>query len=554
MLKFKVFDAGEPATEWPLRNAYLVDSEGNGLRGSISFSNGVISCEKSEAGTAALCLQHEVGELGQVTMRTCLLPERSAPYLLSVELARHRLMMLYNKLEDWAMFELGDQHAVTKREKKSRRLFVEALCVQDQDPVEGTRLANEALTTALDGSEELALAHSELLLNKRVETNSLPRAPLGAGVGLALAHEERLRAGLTAGFDFVQLPLPWKVLAPEENEYQWGPADAWASWARSAGKPVVAGPVISFEPSSLPDWLYIWEHDFETVRDLIYEHIERVVTRYKGVVSAWNIVSGLHVNSHFTFNFEQLIDLTRMATMLVRKLHPEAKIIVELRQVFGEYYAQNPRSIPPMMYVDLLIQSSIQFDAFGVRVPMGQALDGQYTRDLMQLSSLLDQFTGFGKQVFLTVAVPSEPVTEFMIASPSTANTQGDAPIDPDCGYWRRPWSPTVQGHWLEAVLQIAMSKPFIEAVCWQDLQDHGDIDLPMSGLIDENGQPKPSFRRLLHFRQNVGLETPGVAKAVKEAGAAGKAPVAAEADSTLGTPPEPGASSDASDDVAQAE
>ena len=516
MLKFKVFSAGQPAKAWPLRNAYLVDSEGNGLRADIQFADGLVTCEKSEPGTAVLCLQHDVGELGQITLRTCLLPERSAPYLLSVELARHRLMMLYNKLEDWAMFELGDGHVVTKREAKARGLFVEALSIQNEDPMEASRLADEALTTALDGTEELALAHSELLLNKRIETGSLPRAPLGTGVGLALGEDERLRAGLAAGFDFVQLPLPWKVLAPEENEYAWGPADAWAAWAKSAGKPVVAGPVISFEPTSLPDWLYIWEHDFETVRDLIYELIVRVVTRYKGVVSAWTIVSGLHVNSHFTFNFEQLMDLTRMATLLVRKLHPESKIIVELRQPFGEYFAQNPRSIPPMMYVDLLIQSSIQFDAFGVRLPMGQAADGQYTRDLMQISSMLDQFTGFGKQVFLTVAAPSQPVTEFMIAvNPAL----GERQVDADSGHWRRPWSDVVQGHWLEAVMQIAMSKPYVDAVCWQDLQDHMAIDLPMSGLIDEAGQPKNAFRRLLAFRHGLGLSKPGARDAAAEGG-----------------------------------
>ena len=100
---------------------------------------------------------------------------------------------------------------------------------------------------------------------------------------------------------------------------------------------------------------------------------------------------------------------------------------------------------------------------------------------------MLDQFTGFGKQVFLTVAAPSQPVTEFMIAvNPAL----GEHPVDADSGHWRRPWSDVVQGHWLEAVLQIAMSKPYVDAVCWQDLQDHMAIDLPMSGLIDEAGQP----------------------------------------------------------------
>ena len=499
MLSFLVFDNGKPAAQWPLRNAYLVDSEGNGVRCDFSFEDGKLFCEKRESGTAALCLQHTAGDLGELTLQTCLLPEREEPYLLAVELARHRLMTVYNKLEDWAMFEMDATHPVSKREEKARKLFIEALCCQNEQPVEAARLASESLAASLDGSEELALAHSELLLNRRKDTGSLPRWPIGCGVGLEQG-DDRLRSGLAASFDFVQLPMPWKQLAPEENEYRWGEMDAWAAWAQDTRKVVIAGPVISFEPSCLPDWLYIWEHDYDTVRDMIYEHIEKVVERYKNVVSAWNIVAGLHVNSHFTFNFEQLMDLTRMATMLVKKLQPQAQVIVELRQPFGEYYAKNARSIPPMMYVDLLIQSSIQFDAFGVRLPMGQAIDGQYTRDLMQISSMLDQFSGFGKQVYLTVASPSEPVTELMIVS-----AKSEDPVDANCGYWRRPWSPMVQGHWLEAVFQIAMSKPYIEAVCWQDVIDYPGIELPLAGLLTEDHQPKIAFKRLVNFRRNLG-------------------------------------------------
>ncbi|MEM1028329.1 MAG: hypothetical protein AAGJ38_09625, partial [Planctomycetota bacterium] len=150
---------------------------------------------------------------------------------------------------------------------------------------------------------------------------------------------------------------------------------------------------------------------------------------------------------------------------------------------------------------DLLIQSSIQFDAFGVRYPMGQAVDGQFTRDLMQVSSMLDQFAGFGKQVFLTVGVPSEPVTEMMIAS-----TKSDDPVDDNSGYWRRPWSPVVQGHWLEAVMQIAMSKPYIEGVSWTDLVDHANIELPLSALVNDDQQPKAGFKRLVNFRRNLGM------------------------------------------------
>ena len=369
MLRFQAFENGRRAETFPLRNCYLIGSDGNAIRSDIRFENAEIICEKRDQGTAALALQHPMGDLGELTVQTCLLPERDDPYNLSIELARHRLMVLYTKLEEWGMFDLDDDHPVSMRAERARRRFIDALCSQG-NPAEAAKHAEACLTLAMDGSEELALTHSELLLRRRRSTGSVPRAAVGCGVDLNTT-DPRLRQTLTSGFDFLQLPTPWKQLAPEEGDYRWGKLDEWCRWAAHNKMAVIGGPVISFDPLSVPDWLYIWEHDYDTVRDLIYEHVERLIERYKGAVRVWNVVSGLHVNSHFTFNFDQLMDLTRMSTMLIKKLAPSSRVLLEVRQPFGEYYGANQRSIPPLMYGDLIMQSAIQFDMFGVRLLMG---------------------------------------------------------------------------------------------------------------------------------------------------------------------------------------
>ena len=310
---------------------------------------------------------------------------------------------------------------------------------------------------------------------------------------------DRVRNGLAINFDFAVIPTPWRELAPEEGEYRWQRLDSWVEWARQAKMPVVAGPVVSFESNVLPDWVYIWEHDYDTVRDLLYEHTERVITRYKETIKLWNIVSGLHINSHFGFSFDQLLDLTRMASILTKEIQPSSKVLVEIRQPFGEYYASNQRSIPPLMYADLLIQGAVAFDGFAIKLLMGQSQPGQFVRDLMQVSNLLDQVAAFNKPVYLTVAVPSDVVTPIMIVSPDAGT-----PVDPNCGHWRKPWSSTVQGHWLEAIMQIAMSKPYIEAVAWHEIVDHPEVELPLSGLMGEDLSPKPSFKRLAAFRKGL--------------------------------------------------
>ncbi len=499
MLKFMVYDEGKPAARWSLRNAYLLGSDSSAMRCDIRFDaeHGMILCEKREGGAAALALQQAVGECGELTLQTCLLPERDEPYLLSLELARHRLMVLYNKLEDWAMFELSPDHAVMKRVESARKMFVEALCLQMTDPHRASQIAHDCLVTSVDGSEELALAHAELLLNRRKATASLPRHPVGVGVAIDQSSD-RVRQGILAAFDFINLPVNWKQVVPVEGEYRWAPIDNWVEWCSKHRLPITAGPLVAFDPTQLPDWLYIWEHDYDTVRDVIYEHVEKVVNRYRNVINGWNIVSGLHVNSHFAFTFDQLMDLTRMTTMLVKKIQPAAKAIIELRQPFGEYYSQNQRSIPPLMYGDLIVQNAIQFDALGVKLMMGQAVSGQFTRDLMQVSNLLDALAVFSKPIHLTLSAPSEPVTQAMLAAPD-----GGEPIDPNSGVWRKPWSGLVQSRWMEAVLQIAMSKPFVEAVSWQELMDHPEIEMPLGGLIGEDLQPKASFRRIVNFRRH---------------------------------------------------
>lgn len=498
MLKFLVYDNGRPAEDWPLRNAYLVGADGSAIRAEISTERGAIICEKRESGPAALCLLHPMDELGEMSIQTCLLPERIEPYILTIELARHRLMTLYSKLEEWTMFDLPEDHIVTRQGNEARKLFIKSLCQQQDDKLNAYQLAQQSLCKAIDASEELALAHAKLLLDRRVSTGSMPKKPFGCGVCLKCSHEH-LRTGLATNFDFVQLPMPWKHLAPEEGGQHFELVDDWINWVDRARVPAVIGPLVSFEPSNLPDWLYIWEHDYDTARDMVYEHVERVVNRYKDRVSVWNVISGLHVNSHFTLNFEQLMDLTRMTTMLVKKLQPNARILIELRQPFGEYYSTNQRSIPPLMYADLIVQSGIHFDAFGLRLLMGQAVSGQYTRDLMQVSQLLDQFSIFDKPVQMTIAAPSGPVTQMMIP----ASDSGE-PVDPVSGHWRLPWSPNVQSHWLEAVMQVAASKPFVDSIAWQELVDHADIELPLSGLIDDELKPKGALRRLIGFRRSV--------------------------------------------------
>ncbi len=512
MLKFLVYDNGQPDAAFVLRNAHLLGADNIGVRGAVRLKDGVLTCDKRAVGPAALCLQFPVGEVGEVTLQTCLLPERDEPYLLSLELVRHRLMLLLAKQEDWMMFDLPADHPAMRRATVARQAFVKALNAQDAPPA-ADQLAREALTAAVDASEELALAHAERLFGRRRQNGQFHRGVFGCGVALPQSTEA-VRSSLLNSFDYLMLPIRWRQLEPQEQQFNWAPLDGWAEWAYRNRMPTLAGPVVSFCPACSPDWLTLMAHDYDTVRDVFYEHIERVVKRYRNIVTLWNVVSGIHTNAQLNLTLDQLMDLTRMAVMLVKKVQPNAKTLIEITHPFGEYYAVNQRSIPPFIFADMVLQAGIPIDAFGVKLVMGQAANGCYTRDLMQVSAMLDRFSALGKPLHMTgVAVPSAATG--LVEDP-THGTSGHSagkgspcdPPDDNSGHWRKPWSPLVQTHWLEAFYSVALSKPFVDSIAWLDLADHDEADLPHGGLAGADLKAKGAFHRLTALRKNLHAAT----------------------------------------------
>ena len=490
MLRFRVYIEGKVPADFDLSTAYLVGSDNVPIRGEFNYSTGEIICRKRAAGPAALTVMWNVKGFGNILLETTRLPEREEPYLLNLELARGRMMRLIQKREEWGLFDLPEAQVINEKANECRDLLIEGIASMDA-PAKSADFADRCLQLVLPLSEQAALTHADLLLQRRISTRNFPRGAFGARVDVPMSNEPYRRL-LVPNCDFVNLPVRWKALEPQEQQFTWQATDEWMDFLRRVRMPVVAGPLVQFREESIPDWLYIWEHDYETVRDLLYEHIDRVVGRYASHVTLWNVLSGLHVNAQFSFTFDQLMDLTRMAVTLVKKVAPTSRTMIELTQPWGEYYANNQRSIPPLLYAEMIVQSGISFDIFGLQLRFGIPKDGCWQRDLFQVSSLLDRFAPLGRPVMISgLQIPS-------------------GATDAASGLWRKPWSESLQAKWLEAVTDIALSKPFVEALCWHDLCDPtGSKVIPTGGLVSADMQPKTAFktwgslrRAVMSFRQ----------------------------------------------------
>jgi GH35 family endo-1,4-beta-xylanase len=391
--------------------------------------------------------------------------------------------MFIAKSEEWQMFDLSAEHPAMKLWEQARGLLTDALT--SDNAMKADRYAKRSLHHAVEATERLAMAHAEILLHRRFATK--PAASSTLGVRIWPGRESQALKDLIAkDFDLLVIPLVWKELEVEEGRYHWDPVDRWMEWARTQGKPIVAGPLLDFSKRAMPKWMYVWQNDYDTCRDLAYTHIERVVERYKHLVGMWNIGCGLNINDNFVFTPDQMLDLVRMTALLLRQARKGARAMIELAQPFGEHSAFNKDSMHPLSFMERLVQEGIRLDAVGVQVLFGASSGGRATRDLMQVSSLLDRF--FLLEIPVLISALGVPNME----------------VDPQGGFWHEPWSPEGQSKWVSRVFAVSMSKPFVESLFWTDLFDHAMAEMPGAGLISDTGKAKPALARLISVRKHL--------------------------------------------------
>jgi hypothetical protein len=483
MLRFASYDAEGAADSAPLRNVVLLDKDEVVVGGRVAQKEGLILCEREGRGATGLGLLYDVGEPGDLGLRTCLLEQRMKPYVLAVELARHRIAMFVHKAEEWMMIELDEAHPAMRLWDQARQLFTKAMVTND--PVEADRAGRESLALAVSASERLAMAHADILLKRRFRTHAAPSTSIGVRLD-PRRRGEALRELAHKHFRLTALPLRWDRLCPAAGEYHWDEADDWIAWAEDNGLRVLAGPLIDLGRHGLPGWVAAQAITYPQLRDLAYEHVKAVVTRYGDHVGMWSIGTGFNTNTIMPLRPKDMIDLVRTLALRIREGHRGRRVIVEIEQPWSEYMFSRPEAIGPATFVEQIGQSGVRLDAIGLRLQMGDGVDGRVMRDLMELSRLLDRYFQLDPKIIVTdLGVPDRPINEAG-------------------GRWRGPWTEELQGRWAVRAVPMLLSKPHIESVIWTDLFDHDETVPPHAGLITETGAVKNVLKRLISLRKQL--------------------------------------------------
>ncbi len=491
-IKFEIFRDGSRVNNYQPVAPLAIGPESVPMPGDVNFRDGQLVLNRGDEHPAGISLLWDLGALGSYHMETTRLPHRETPYNLNVELARFRLMKIVQKQEDWNLFDFPRAEKFNQRFREGQAIFADALG-KLHEPASAAKLADQSLAQSLELSDQVALFHGDLLLARRRAGNTLSKHLFGCRVDSTVLNQ-KYKDTLVDNFDYAVLPMSWKQLQPEEGSFITEPVDEWVDLLVRKRVPIIAGPLIDLSDAGVPDWMSLYEHDFEQLRELAYEFVQKVVHRYRKAISVWNVVAGLHTNSAFTLSFEQIIELTRLLVSQVKTILPTARTLVTIKDPYGEYHARGTTSVPPMLYAEMVAQAGINFDAFGLEIEQGVPTAGGYLRDLFQVSCMLDRFSTIGRPVFLTsVSAPDRWTPD--------AGDRSEGKLNPSlAGRWQRPWDPQLQAEWIDVVYKLLLSKPFVESIAWGNLADINPT-LPGGGLLDDMLKAKPSFHKIQELR-----------------------------------------------------
>ncbi len=448
----------------------------------------VVEREETESGNVFFPWQVE-GH-GELVLSTTSLMERDQPYQLEVELARGLVHQLRSHLAAWEAVGLVVPQSVIDGLAEAMTSFSCAATLQHK-PAMAAKRALDTIASAIDAAFVLGENYSEQALAvRRRQTPTLPTL-LGVNLG-SRVPSVRTASKLVATFNTMVVPIRWREIEAAEGHRKWRTTDKQIAWCQKYGLTVFGGPLLRFDAEGVPDWTYLWESDFESVARFMIDHVQEVVSRYRGDVHLWQVASRINTGDALSLTEEQRMRIVGRAIEVTRKIDPDTPVIVTFDQPWAEYMAQRELDLPPIYFADALVRANLGLAGLGLEINAGYHPQGTMPYHPIAYSRQLDRWSLFGLPLIITLTSPSS-----MEDDPHATSKVHSLPVGAGGNI-----SPETQRDWITRYLPMILSKNCVQAIVWNQFDDRLPHDYPHGGLLDHNGKAKPAFDALRSIRE----------------------------------------------------
>jgi hypothetical protein len=484
-MRFRVFPP-ERITAEMVQQAYLSGIDRVSWPVRVSVEGGELVLQRSVSDSANLHVPWRAEGHGPLTLASASLIERAEPYQLPLELARGTIVQVRNQLSDWQTIGLAVPEAVRSRLATAVKRLSWA-SVEQEDAAVSAGHAEESLRAALDAANRLAVAFAEQALVVRRRNEGTHFGLLGGDLTTTPLDDQTSRQFLRS-FNAAELPICWRETETTEGNMTWVVNDTQFEWCHKHGLKILAGPLLLLAPQSLPDWLLLFEDDFESVLECVSTFITAAVERYRGKVDYWICAGRVNAAELLALGEHERLRLIVRTVELIRSLDPDTPALVSFDQPWAEYMRQQQSDFPPLQFADALVRAGLDLGGLMLEMNVGYQPGGTLPRHPLEFNRQLDSWARLGLPLWLSFSAPSadhaDPLAQRRVAMPPSG------------------WTLVTQQRWAARFVPLALAKPSVQGVIWNQLCDNKPHDFPHAGLFDADGVPKPILRTLAAIRK----------------------------------------------------
>jgi hypothetical protein len=475
-----------------LERAYLAGMEWIPWRGTTRWTDGNATrefiLERSEEESGNLYIPWQVDGFGELTLATASLMEHEGQYRLDLELARGVVNRLRNQLAEWEGAGLRVPSEFYNSMSEASAALIDSVIGQADDEVRYER-SNVAIKAALAAGNFLAKLYTTQTFAARHEQ----AAQLPTMLGAVLAHEAPQGAMATSYLEAANsaaVEIRWRDVEPSAGKFEWDALDRQIDWCQENNLRVIAGPLLQIDSLHLPDWLSLWEDDFDQLQSYARQFIQAAVDRYKDRVQVWNCAARMNVRGSLELTEEQTLRLIVAAIEEVRRTAPTAPAIISIDRPWAEYLASDDSDLAPLHFGDSLVRADLGLAGIGLELNLGYWTGGTLPRDVLTISQQIDRWSVLGLPLVIYITLPSccdavDPTSKFQplpgFAGGATLETQHEM---------------------AEQLLSLLLAKPFVQGVIWNQLSDAEPSQFAHGGIFDAQGLPKPVLAAMSSLRK----------------------------------------------------
>jgi hypothetical protein len=492
VMKFRL-PSTDPAQRVPdYRKAYVTGLDRTPGRVGVELRNGMMTCVRDTTESGRVFVPWPIDGHGMPIIGTATLAERSTPYVLAIELARGKLNDVRNQLADWTQMGLRSTPELLEALEQAQHAFIRG-AVSANEPESSLEAAREAVRQAANAGDLLMEAYTTQVFRSRLATTSkLPTFLCCVLDGDPQAVPPSLE--WTRTFNAAQAGVNWRQVAPSEGQYRWDLLDAQVAWGRRNRLALEAGPLIEFRKGALPDWLWLWEGDFETIGGLVADYVRQAVTRYRGKVPLWHIVHRAAGGDVLGLSEEDQVRIAARAIQVARQADPAAQVTIGVDRPWAEWMGSSHFQLGPLHLCDYLLRAELGISGIAIEIAPGYSAPGSHIRDLFEFSKLLDLYSLLNVPLHVWIVMPAA-------AGPDPNAETG---VRVEAAQWPSPPDDALQANWGARWMALAIAKPFVRTVTWLQASDATPHTYPHGGLV----RPDASARPLVAWMQSVRAET----------------------------------------------